>query len=195
MTNNLIFKEMSMPKSSFNTLTNSTDDQHLLRPATFWGTEFVAEVLPIFEDKYPGDSRPRHSLEVAIKYVQGEKRGQDLRRVSLAVFKIGKEVDEPAKYVTKAASALSAVPYTHTDLQTGEQGWRQARHVLGPVVYAAYALELSKTSKVVSEDMIDRAIEVAPNEVRTIIQNFPPQPSKSTRLDKLFEKLDEGLRD
>lgn len=186
---------MSMPKSSFNTLTNSTDDQHLLRPATFWGTAFVAEVLPIFEDNYPGDSRPRHSLEVAIKYVQGEKRGQDLRRVSLAVFKIGKEVDEPAKYVTKAASALSAVPYTHTDLQTGEQGWRQARHVLGPVVYAAYALELSKTSKVVSEDMIDRAIEVAPNEVRTIIQNFPPQPSKSTRLDKLFEKLDEGLRD
>ena len=63
----------------------------------------------------------------------------------MAVFKIGKEVDEPAKYVTKAASAISAVPYTHTDLQIGEQGWRQARHVLGPIVYAAYALELSKT--------------------------------------------------
>ena len=184
-----------MPKSYCNTLMNSTDDQHLLRPATFWGIAFVAEVLPIFEVNYPEDSRPRRSLEVATKYVQGEKRGQELRRVSLAVFKIGKEVDEPAKYVTKAASALSSVPYTHTDLRIGEQGWRQARHVLGPIVYSAYALELSKTSKVVSDDMIDRAIKEAPAEVHTIIKNFPPQPSKTTRLDILFKKLDEGLRD
>ena len=183
-----------MPKSNCNTLTNSTDDQYLLRPATFWGIAFVAEVLPIFEENYPEDSRPRRALEVATKYAQGEKRGQELRRVSLEVFKIGKEVDETAKYVTKAASAISAVPYTHTDLQIGEQGWRQARHVLGPIVYAAYALELSKTSKFESDDMIDRAIKVAPTEVHAIIRNFPPQPSKKTRLDILFKKLDDGLR-
>lgn len=183
-----------MSKSNSNKLMNSTDDQYLLRPATLWGIPFVAEVLPIFEENYPNDSRPRQALEVATKYVQGEKRGQELRRVSMAVFKIGKEVDEPAKYVTKAASAISAVPYTHTDLQNGDQGWRQARHVLGPIVYAAYALELSKTSRVASDDMIDRAIKEAPTEVHTIIRNFPPQPSKKTRLDILFKKLDDGLR-
>jgi hypothetical protein len=186
--------EKFMSKFNINKLTNSTDDQDLLRPATLWGLPFVAEVLPIFEANYPDDSRLRQSLEVATKYVQGEKRGQGLRRVSMAVFKIGKEVDEPAKYVTKAASAISAVPYTHTDLQNGEQGWRQARHVLGPIVYAAYALELSKTSKVASDDMIDRAIKEAPTEVHTIIRNFPPQPNQNKRLDILFKKLDDGLR-
>ena len=184
-----------MSKSNSNKLMNSTDDQYLLRPATLWGIPFVAEVLPIFEKNYSDDSRPRQSLEVVTKYVQGEKRGQELRRVSMAVFKIGKEVDEAAKYVTKAASAISAVPYTHTDLQIGDQGWRQARHVLGPIVYAAYALELSKTSKAASDDMIDRAIKEAPTEVHTIIRNFPPQPSKTTRVDILFKKLDDALRD
>ena len=65
-----------MSKYNSNKLTNSTDDQHLLRPATLWGIPFVAEVLPIFENNYPDDSRPRQSLAVATKYVQGEKRGQ-----------------------------------------------------------------------------------------------------------------------
>ena len=111
-----------MSKSNRNTLTNSTDDQYLLRPATLWGIAFVAEVLPIFEKNYPDDLRPRQSLEVATKYIQGEKRGQELRRVSMAVFKIGKEVDEPAKYVTKAASAVSCCsiyPYGFTNRRPG----------------------------------------------------------------------------
>ena len=56
-----------MSKSNSNKLTNSTDDQHLLRPATLWGIPFVGEVLPIFEKNYLDDSRLRQSLEVAIK--------------------------------------------------------------------------------------------------------------------------------
>lgn len=42
--------------------------------------------------------------------------------------------------------------------------------------------------------MIDRAIKDAPTEVHTTIWKFPPQPSKKTRLDILFKKLDDGLR-
>ena len=42
--------------------------------------------------------------------------------------------------------------------------------------------------------MIDRAIKEATTEVHTIIRNFTPQPSKKTRLDILFKKLDDGLR-
>ena len=37
-------------------------------------------------------------------------------------------------------------------------------------------------------------LKVAPTEVHTIIRNYPPQPSKKTRLDILFKKLDDGLR-
>ncbi|WP_261806268.1 putative immunity protein [Lapidilactobacillus luobeiensis] len=175
-------------------LTNSSADQQLLRVATFWGLAFVSEVLPIFEANYPDDSRPRQALAVTTKYVQGEKRGQALRQVSMAVFKIGKEVTEPAKYVTRAVSALAAVPYTHTDLRSGDQGWRQARHVLGPIVYAAYALELAGQAQGAGDDLIERAITAAPPEVRTIIRQFPPQPDKRMRLDELFQQLDAGFR-
>ena len=183
-----------MAKNNCSILTNSTDDQHLLRPATLWGIPFVTEALLVFEKQYPDDVRPRQSLEAATKYAQGEKRGQELRRVSMASFKAGKEVEETAKYVTKATSAISAVAYTHTDLKIGDQGWRQARHVLGPIVYSAYALELSEGSTVASDDMINRAIKERLDEVCIIIRNFPPQPSKITRLDVLFQKLDDGLR-
>jgi len=130
-------------------------------------------------------------LEAVTKYAQGEKRGQELRRVSMASFKVGKEVEEAAKYVTKATSAISAVAYTHTDLQIGDQGLRQARHVLGPIVYSAYALELSEGSTVASDDMINRELKEEPDEVCIIIRNFPPQPSKTTRLDVLLKRLDD----
>lgn len=162
--------------------------------ATLWCIPFVTEALPIFEDNYSHDIRPRQCLEAAIKYAQGERRGQELRRLSMAAFKLGKEVDEPAKYVTKSASAIAAVAYTHTDLINGDQGWKQARHILGPIVYAAYALELSKTSNHVSDDMIERAIKVAPLEVKTLIRSFQAQPGKKSRIDGLFKKLDNVLR-
>lgn len=73
-------------------LSNSTNDQYLLRPATLWGISYVQEALSLFEKQYPDELRLSQSLEVAVKYVQGEKRGQELRKVSMAAFKVGKEV-------------------------------------------------------------------------------------------------------
>ena len=138
--------------------------------------------------------RLSQSLEIAVKYVQGEKRGQKLRKVSMAAFKVGKEVSVEGKFVSKAASAISSVPYTHTDLHSGEQGWRQARHILGPVVYSAYSLELFNKDTNISEQMLKRAVQEAPDEVTILIENFLEQPNKEKRLDILFKKLDAGLR-
>lgn len=175
-------------------LSNSTKDQYLLRPATLWGIPYVKEALYIFEEQYPHEVRLSQSLNVAIQYAQGEKRGQNLRRTSMAPFKVGKEVSPEAKFVSKAASAISSVSYTHTDLHTGEQGWRQARHILGPIVYSAYALELFQGDSDISEKLIQQAVQDAPNEVSILIKNFPKQPTKTNRLDILFSQLDSGLR-
>lgn len=180
--------------SNIKSLSNSTNDQYLLRPATFWGIPYVQEALSLFEKQYPNELRLSQSLEVAIKYVQGEKRGQKLRKASMAALKVGKEVSVEGKFVSKAASAISSVPYTHTDLHSGKQGWRQARHILGPVVYSAYALELFKETPDISEQMLKQAVQEAPDEVTILIKNFPEQPNNEKRLDILFKKLDAGLR-
>lgn len=42
--------------------------------------------------------------------------------------------------------------------------------------------------------MLKQAVQEAPNEVITLIKNFPKQPNKGKRLDVLFKKLDAGLR-
>jgi hypothetical protein len=60
---------------------------------------------------------------------------------TLEASKASKEVDQPAKYAARAATLTASVAYTLMDLQTSTQGVRQARHVLGPAVYAALAIE------------------------------------------------------
>ncbi len=177
-----------------NELKNSTEDQHLLRPAALWAADYTEQALPVFESRYPNDTRPREAVEAGRAYGQGKRRDKNLRVLALAAFKVGKEIDEPSKYVTKAASAVAAIAYTHTDLQTGEQGERQARHVLGPVVYSAFALELADGKPELGDSIIHSAIESAPPEVRTIVRNMPPQTNNKSRLDVLFADLDTGLR-
>ena len=40
--------------------------------------EFAAAVLPIYEDKYPGDYRPRNALQAAWEYAHGEITSAEL---------------------------------------------------------------------------------------------------------------------
>ena len=110
-------------------------------------------------------------------------------------MKAGKGVDEPSKYAARAATLAASVAYTHTDLQTGLQGVRQARHLLGPAVYAALALEtVAGGDPKVGNDGVGRAIESAPTEVRYLLKHMPPQPKENGRLGVLFGDLDSALR-
>jgi hypothetical protein len=178
-----------------NTLKSSTDEQHALRKAALWAAKYVNSALPVFEARYPNDGRPREAVEAGRAFGEGGRRDKNLRVLSLAVFKIGKDVDEAAKYVTKAASAVAAIAYTHTDLQTGQQGVRQAQHILGPVVYAAMALEMDAGGDMaVGDGIVRQAAKDAPAEVRYILAHMPPQPKKAGRLHSLFHDLDVALR-
>lgn len=170
------------------TLSNSTKDQALLRPIASWAAGYVEQALPIFENDYPNEPRPREAVEASREFGKGKKRDKDLRLISMAAFKLGKTSEGPSKYVTRAASAVAAIAYTHTDLATGIQGIRQARHILGPVVYAALSLGED------GEELLNDAIATAPPEVRFILQQMPVQPSGKKQEDILFERLDIGLR-
>lgn len=184
-----------MTGSKTNKLKNSTEEQDLLRSATLWAVDFVEQALPVFEDRNVGDSRPREAIQTAREYANGKKRDKNLRVVAMASFKIIKEVDEPSKYVAQAATAIAAVAYTHTDLQTGVQGVRQARHILGPIVYSAFAIEVAAGNKFeIGNEIIDRAIDCAPSEVRYIMRHMPPQSKGGSRLSALFFNLDSALR-
>ncbi len=176
-------------------LKNSTENQHLLRAAALWAAAYAEQALPIFESRHPDDLRPRQAVAAGREFGCGKQRDKNLRILALAAFKLGNGLDTPSKYVTRAASLTAAIAYTHTDLQTGIQGIRQAQHILGPVVYTALALETAAGSgPAIGDGCIRRATASAPPEVRYLVGQLPPQPTGKSRLDALFAALDAGLR-
>lgn len=174
---------------------NSSEEQDLLRPIATWAARFAEEALAVFENHHPNDTRPREAVEAGRAFGDGKKRDNNLRMVAFAAMKSGKDVDEPSGFAAKAAMLTAAVAYTHTDLQTGLQGVRQAQHVLGPIVYAALAVETAAGQPALGDDLLQRAIKDAPYEVGYILNHMPPQPQKEKRLNVLFFDLDSALRD
>lgn len=176
-------------------LRDSTQEQESLRVVALWAADYAEEALSVFENRHSNDTRPREAIEAARDFGRGKKRDKNLRMTAFAAMKASKEVDEPSKHAVQAAVLTAAVAYTHTDLQTGLQGIRQARHVLGPVVHAALALEMAASGDYsISNAVLKRAIDDAPSEACYILQNMPPQPKKDRRLDTLFFELDSALR-
>ena len=173
----------------------STQEQALLRVVALWATDCAELALPIFESRHPTDTRPRQAIEAAREFGRGKKRDKALRIVALAALKAGKEGDQPSKYAARAATLAASVAYTHTDLQTGLPGIRQARHLLGLAVYAALALETAAGGdRKVGDDVVRRALESAPIEVLYLLQHMPPQPKENGRLGILFSDLNSALR-
>ena len=176
-------------------LGTSTQEQDLLRAVALWAADCAEQALSIFESHHPSDTRPREAIRGGREFGLGKKRDKNLRIVALAALKAGKEVDEPSKYAARAATLAASVAFTHTDLQTGLQGVRQARHVLGPAVYAALAFETEAGGDPrVGDAVVHRAMESVPTEVRHLLKHMPPQPRGSGRLSVLFADLDSALR-
>lgn len=184
-----------MQRAEVKKLTDSSHEQVSLRAVALWAAGYAEEALSVFESRHPDDTRPREAIEAGRGFGQGKKRDKNLRTLALAAMKAGKDVDDPSKYAARAATLTASVAYTHTDLQTGLQGIRQARHVLGPVVYAVLALEVDAgDDHGIGNAMLQRAINDAPSEARYILESMPPQPKKDSRLDILFFELDSALR-
>lgn len=177
-------------------LGNSTQEQELLRAVALWAADCAEWALSIFETRHPADTRPRAAIEGGREFGRGKKRDKNLRVLALEALRAGKDVDEPSKYAARAATLVASVAYTHTDLQTGLPGVRQARHVLGPAVYAALALETAVGGEAkIGDEAVQRAVESAPPEVRSLLKHMPPQPEENSRSGRLFADLDSALRD
>lgn len=160
-----------------------------------WAADCAERALPLFEERHPTDGRPRAAIEAGREFGRGKPRDKHLRVVSMAALKAAKDLDKPSEYAARAATLAASAAYTHTDLQTGLQGIRQAKHLLGPAVYAALALELAAEGETsAGEESLRLAVETAPAEVRRLLEAMPSQPGGKSRLEVLFAELDAALR-
>jgi hypothetical protein len=178
------------------TLGNSSKTERFLRPAALWAADCAAVALAVFEDREPHDNRPRQAIMGARAFGHAGGRDKALRTLAWAAHAAAKRSDQQsAKYAARSAMLAAAVAYTHTDLNVGSRGISQARHLLGPAVYAALACEVASEDPAgVAYTVLQTAADTAPEEVGILLRHFPPQPHGTTRLGQLFRELDTNLR-
>jgi hypothetical protein len=162
-----------------------------LRVIGQWAADCAERVLPLFEAKAPADTRPREAIEGIREFAHGGKRTTKLRSLALSALAAAREVDDPAATAAARAAGLAASSaYTHP-LATLEN----AKHILGPAVYAALARELTaEGDPACGEAEILWAVGHAPPEVRDCLWRMPPRAPGRSRLDTLYYQLDSGLR-
>lgn len=101
------------------------------RTLGIWAADCAERVLPCFEEKYPGDVRPRKAIDSLRTWVQtGVFKMADIRRDSLAAHSAARGVKENDDAARSAArSAGQAVATAHVP-----------SHAIVAAVYAAAAV-------------------------------------------------------
>jgi len=118
-------------------------DQKIL---AVWALDCAERVLPIFEEKYPNDLRPREALEAGRAWVHGEIRVGEARKAAFSAHAAARAAagDPPASFAARAAGHAAATSHTSghaihaadyavkavsLDQKNGERTW-QHHHLL-----------------------------------------------------------------
>lgn len=101
-----------------------TDEHHRL--LADWALSCAEHVLHLFEDRQPGDSRPRDAIEIGRAWIRGELRMTDAHNAAFQANAAARGMPDPAKFA--ALSAGQAVAVAHV-----------AAHDLGAAAYAIRA--------------------------------------------------------
>jgi hypothetical protein len=100
------------------------------RTLAIWAADCAERALPFFEERYPGDGRPRRAVEALRAWIQtGVFRMADVRRDSLAAHAAARDVadDDAARSAARAAGQALATAHV-------------PRHALAAAIYAATAI-------------------------------------------------------
>jgi len=78
------------------------------RALVLWATRCAEHVLPYFEDRYPGDDRPRKALAKARAWARGEIGLSEARDAAFAAHAAGRDADEAAARAAARAAGHAA---------------------------------------------------------------------------------------
>lgn len=162
-----------------------------LRVVARYAAESAQEVLPIFEERQPGDRRPRVALEAAWIFAEGAERTKLQRTSALAAHKAAQEAtSEAAREAARAAGHAAATAYLHPHAKA-----TQVRHILGAAAHAAHAAELAAGgNRSVGAERIEQARRRATPAFVAVLKRYPAAPSSGNRVAQLMSALDASLR-
>ncbi|MFC1417483.1 putative immunity protein [Streptacidiphilus cavernicola] len=167
-----------------------------LREVTAFAEVCAREVLGIFEDERPEDSRPRRAIDTAREFAGGGKRGKALRDAAWAALKAAKEAQPAAAEAARAAMAAAGAAYLHPLPNAS-----QVKHILGSAAHAARAAELAAdadraagTDRAVGDERVAEAVRHATPALVDVLKRYPAAPAGGGRVGELTRLLDAALR-
>jgi len=156
-----------------------------------WAADCAERALSIYEGIKNEDDRPRNAITGIKNFSISGKRTNQLRKLALDAYRASLETkNTAASAAAQSASLAAASAYTHPFKDI-----KQSRHILGPAVYSAFAIELSNNlEQKIGDREIELAIDNATYEIAKLLNKMPEQEVGIKRIDQLFYKLDRELR-
>jgi hypothetical protein len=157
-----------------------------------WAADCAERALSIYESVEPQDDRARKAINGIRDFSKTGKRTNRLRKLALDAYRASLETtDEAASAAARSASLAASSAFTHPfkDL-------KQSKHILGPAVYSALAIEIHNGSdKKIGDQEIVAAIEQATPEIAGLLSKMPAHETGPKRIDQLFYEMDRGIRE
>ena len=100
-------------------------------PLVLWAVACAERVLPYFEQKCPGDDRPRLALKTARAWVRGGVKFDEIRAAALAAHAAARETKDPGARAA-ARAAGQAVATAHAGRHAGGAAWYALKIVPDP---------------------------------------------------------------
>lgn len=156
-----------------------------------WAADCAERALSIYESVESEDNRPRDAINGIRDFSRCGKRTNQLRKLALDAYRASIETKNmAAAAAAQSASLAAASAYTHPFKDIN-----QSKHILGPAVYSAFAIELSNNlDPQIGDREIVLAIDNATYEIAGLLNKMPVQAVGEKRIDQLYFKLDQELR-
>ena len=156
-----------------------------------WAADCAERALSIYESIENEDHRPRNAINGIKDFSNSGKRTNQLRKLALDAYRASLETnDMAASAAAQSASLAAASAYTHPFKDIN-----QSKHILGPAVYSAFAIELyNRSGQKIGDREIERAIDNATREIAGLLYKMPAHEVGTKRIDQLFYELDSGIR-
>ena len=162
-----------------------------LRAVTRYAAESAQDVLEIFEEGRPDDSRPRDAIDAAWTFARGGERGKALRDTALAALQAARDADTAAAgEAARAAMCAASAAYLHPLADA-----HQVKHILGAAAHAARVTELiAGDDRTVGAERIEHARRRATPVAVDVLSRYPAAPPGGGRVGELMRTLDAALR-
>ncbi|OEU85183.1 exonuclease SbcC [Streptomyces abyssalis] len=162
-----------------------------LRVVARYVAESAQEVLPVFEEGVPGDTRPRAAVDAAWEFVNGARRTRLQRVAALDAHRAAREAPtEAARLAARAAGDAAAAAYLHPIAKATQVG-----HLLRGAACAARVAELRAGGDPNAADrLLEQARRRASPVLIDVLDRYPPAPAGRSRVAHLMSSLDASLR-